>query len=385
MKSAKLAWIVGIIATASVLPACGAGKAASSGDEYLSGAPEVSALQLAVTDDASSEGTATDADAVDAATEVSEAMGEASSALTVQVAPELAHCRQAVNDLNQALRNFMQPIVALVRNTEPTVVGSVRTWGPVTRGATEFRFVMRRGAVRHFGWVLQARPAGTTADFEPVAAGGITVGFAARRGVGTIGIDLDKLGNLDPTVVARGSLLASFAHGPKGSALAYRLHDFSPKPGDVAAIDAVIQGVHLQAGYNRLRLAFYGDVLGSATDAKELVLARVRHVRAQGGRADAVVTGGDVKDGNAWVVSECWSPLLRSVYRVVRECPGDGIGGERCTEVSSVGDRSACAGDLRDPELPPADATAPMTDPESPEGDVEPPTSMPDGEAPTGN
>jgi hypothetical protein len=70
----------------------------------------------------------------------------------------------------------MQPIVALVRNTEPTTVGRVRTWGPVARGATEFQFVMRRGLVRHFGWVLEARPAGTTQDYTVVLAGGITVG-----------------------------------------------------------------------------------------------------------------------------------------------------------------------------------------------------------------
>jgi hypothetical protein len=53
--------------------------------------------------------------------------------------------------------------------------------------------------------------------------------------------------------------------------------------------------------------------------------------------------------------------------------------------VSSAGDPAACAVDLRQPELPPADPMAPMPDPESPEGDVTPPDSMPDGTPPSGN
>ena len=379
MKTVKLACILGIMACA--LPACGGSKDAASEDEYLSAAPELSALQLGVTDDPNTEATATEADAVDAAEQITEAISDASGSL--QVAPELRHCRQAVSALNQALRDFMQPIAALVRNTEPTTVGRVRSWGPVTRGATEFQFVMRRGLPRHFGWVLEARPAGTSEDYTVVAAGGISVGYAARRGVGTVGIDLDRLGSLDPTVVARGSVLARFAHGPNGSTLAYRLQDFSPDPTQKTGIDALIQSVHLQAGFNRLRLAYYGNVDGTATDTAELVLARVRQMRDEGGRADLLVTGGDVADGRAWVVSECWSPALQSVYRIVRDCPADDVAADNCEVVSSTGDANACPHDLLTAEPPPAEPLTPMSDPQSPEGDLTPPSTMPDGEPPT--
>jgi len=384
MKTSKFAFVVGAIVCAN-LPACGA-KSGSS-DDYLEGAPEVSALQLGVTDDTSSEQLATEADAVDPSEEVMQGLGETASGLSADVAPELTNAREAVADLNQALRNFLQPIVALVRNTPPTTTeGNVKTWGPVTRGATEFRFVMRRGVLRsHYGWLLQARAAGSTADFTTVAAGGITLGFAARRGVGTVGIDLDELGTLDPTVVARGLLLAGFAHGPNGSALTYRLKDFTPDPSKKEPIAALVQGVHLKAGFNRLRLAYYGDVAGTATDAKELVLARVRHERGEGGRADAIATGGDIASGKAWVLSECWSAGLQSVYRVVRECSAGDLGDAACTVVSMTGDASACAHDLADADLPPADPNASMTDPESPEGNPVPPVSLPDGNPPSGN
>jgi hypothetical protein len=382
MKTANIAWILGVALGAAALPACGANKTEQS-DEFLSGAPEESALQLGVTDDASSEAVATNDDAIDASSEVAQSLGETAGTLNGPVAPELVRCREAVRDLNQALRNFMQPIVALLRDTAPTssTVNS-RAWGPVTRGATDFRFVMQRGAARHFGWLLEARPTDTTERFITVAAGGITVGYAIRRGVGTVGIDLDALGALDPTIAARGSLLAGFAHGPNGSTLAYRLRDFTPDPAWKTPVTAVVQAVHLKLGFNRLRLAYYGDVLGTATDKFEFVLARARQMRDIGGRADSIVTGGDVADGHAWVVSECWDAGLKSVYRVVRDCPADGIGGDQCADVSTVGDATACAPSVTTAELPPANPTAAMSDPESPEGDVTSPSTMPDGTPP---
>jgi len=385
MSSSKWTLAISAVVCAVAIPGCG--SKGGSEDEYLAAAPEVSALQLGVTDDSPSESLATTADAVDPSSEVAEGLGQAASGLSAAVAPELANARHAVADLNQALRNFLQPVVALVRDTDPTTTeGNVKTWGPVTRGATEFRFVMRRGLLRkHFGWVLQARPAGASDDFTSVAAGGITVGYAARRGVGTVGIDLDALGALDPTVVARGTLLVGFAHGPNGTALAYGLHHFTPNPAQHAAIDAIAQGVHLKAGFNRVRLAYRGNVAGTASDAEELVLARVRHRRDEGGRADLLVTGGDVASGHVWLVSECWDVELAGTYRAVQDCPVDGLGGDQCVLVSSAGDPAACAVDLRQPELPPADPQAPMSDPESPEGDVTPPDSMPDGTPPGGN
>jgi hypothetical protein len=381
MRTSKFAWMLAMT-SAAALAGCGSGKKEAASDDFLEGAPEESALALSVTDDSASEDLATESDSVVAA-EVFDSVGEIASGLAPDAAPALQDARDAVRRLNQSLRSFMQPIVALVRETAPTLdQGSMKTWGPVTRGATEFRFTIRRGLLHHYGWLLQARPAGSTADFANVAAGGITVGFAARRGRGTVGLDLDALGAADPTVVARGTLLAGFAHGPNGSALGYRLHGFTPDPQAKAPIDAILQGVHLAEGHNRLRLAYHGNLPESATSAEELVLVRIRHTRGEGGRADLLVTGGDVANGAAWIVSECWNTDLQSAYRIVRECPRDGIGGATCRVVSTQGDPLACARSVADAELPPSDAMAPMSDSESPEGDVTPPDAMPEGVPP---
>src|SRR5688572_9285144 len=335
-------------------------------NEYLEGLPEQAALELRLTEDVGAEALATAADAIvedDAAgaAATSDALGSLQQALEAEAAPGVARTAEAVRDLNQALRNFLQPIVALARNTEPTLVErNVAMWGPVTRGVTEYRLFVKRGVLRRYGWLLQARPEGDAGEFANVAAGDIQVGTRVRRGRGTVGVDLDALGEVDPTVAARGKVLASFAHGPLGTALAYALKDFTRDAEDSTPIAALFQGVHLSGGLNRVRLAFYGNVPETATDAEEFVLARVRHQRGEGGRADMLVAGGDVEQGRLFVVSECWSGGLASAYRIVRDCPGDGIGDERCVVVNVTGDASACPAAVRTPEFPPANAEEPM-------------------------
>jgi hypothetical protein len=382
MKSIKLTGTVALVLGA-LLQGCGS-KAEVPEDGWLEGVPEQAAFELDLTGDASSEGLATDADSLEASAQIAEGLATTTEALDADVAPELAHCRDAIRRLNAALRGFMEPIVALVRDSAPaSEVGEVRSWGPIVRGDTEFQFVLRRGAPRHFGWLLQARVAGSDASFTTVAAGGISVGFRARRGRGSVGLDLDAVAGVDPTIVARGKLLAGFAHGPNGSTLGYALHDFTPDAEATPPLDALLRGVHLSDGYNRLRLAFHGDVPGSASAAEEIVLARARHIRGLGGRADLLASGGDIADDSIWLVSECWGPRLSSVYRVVRDCPADGIGGDACVIVSETGSDALCPRNLLEAEFPPADPQAAMPDPESPEDDVPPPDAMPDGTPPT--
>jgi hypothetical protein len=379
-KSIRLGLGIGVWALAAL--GCSAQNDARE-NAFLAGVPEEGALQLSITDDAATEGLATADDQVGAALS-SDELGSLSLHLDAAAPDGLARPRQAVQELNQALRDFLQPIAALVRTEDPDqVTGNVAQWGPVTRGTTEYRFFVRKGILKRFGWLLQARPDGSSDEFSNVAAGGIQVGAVLRRGRGVVGVDLDALGDVDPTVHARGKVLAAFAHGPAGTALAYGLHDFTRDASDTTPVDAAFQGVHLSDGFNRVRLAFHGNLPETATDAKELVLARVRHQRDAGGRADLLVTGGDIANGKVWLVSECWSAGLASTYRIVRECPGDGIGGARCVEQSSKGEPAACSRELAQPEFPPADAEEPMADPESPEGDLVPPLEMPSGDAPT--
>jgi hypothetical protein len=370
-----------LVASSLLVGACGAGTASTSGsDDFSEGAPELAAVELRLTGDAQTEDLATDEDAIDAEAFASDELAQVSSDQeSSEVTADLSSARDAVRDLNRALRRFLQPVLALVRETAATKqVGDVKVWGPVTRGATDYRFAIRRRAARRFVWLLDARVAESDTAYSHVGVGELALGEVARRGIGVAGFDLNALGEVDPTVVARGKLLAGFAHGELGTTVGYALEDFTRDPESKAGVDALVQEVHLANEVSRLRLAYRGDVAGTETTAEELVLARVRHSRGRGGRSDAIVTGGDVPGTEAWVISQCWSGDLEQVYRVVRVCPGDGIGGETCTVQSTEGEASACAAGFRTLELPPADANEPMADSEDPNGGVSIPDSMPE-------
>lgn len=352
--------------------------AANGGDEYNNGVPELAAVQMSITADPTSEGVATQADAVDPAALASDefvATLDAAGAGT----GDLNGARATVRDVNQAFRNALLPIAAMVRNTPPTMDrADLHVWGPVTRGATEYRFFMIHPALHTFKWRLDARVSGTLDAYSRVAAGEIAVGVAARRGLGVAGFDLNVLSSVDPNVMAKGVVLAGFAHGTLGTTLAIGVKGFTRDPASEPAVDALFQEIQLANHVNRLRLAYRGNLEGTATDAQELVLARVRHRAGVGGRSDMIATSGDVPDGHAWVVSQCWDASLAQGYRIVRDCSASDIDGASCTVVSTVGDVAACDVNLRTAELPPTDPNQAMTDADNPNADVTPPTSIPD-------
>lgn len=349
-------------------------------DDYLQGVPELAAVQMSITADPAAEGLATEADAVDPS-----ALAADEFAATLDAAgtgtPDLNAARAAVHDINQSLRGSLQPIAALVRNTPPALQrADLRMWGPVTRGLTEYRFFMVHPASHVFKWRLDARVTGSIEAYSRVAAGELAVGIAARRGVGIAGFDLDALGSVDPNVSARGTVLAGFAHGTRGTTLALGIKDFT-RDATEPTVNGLLQEVRLAQHVSRIRLAYRGNLEGTASDAQELVLARVRHSAGVGGRSDLIATSGDVPVGHAWVVSQCWDASLSQGYRIVRDCSIDDIDGASCTAVSSVGEVSACDANLLLPEFPPVDPNQIMPDAENPNAEVSAPTEIPDVES----
>lgn len=343
----------------------------------LEGVPEVSAVQMPLTGSATADGAATETDAIDPTTLVADELEQADVPESTDAA-DLKQIRGEVKELNASVRTFLSHVAAMVRSTEPTYDrGRLKMWGPVVRGTTEYRFLLRNIAGHHWGWRLDGRVENSGDAYERVAAGEITVGARARRGTGVMGFDLDTLSAVDPTVNASGQILIGFKHGERGTSVGYAVRNFSPDPTTKEPVDALMRAVHLTSGYNRLRLAYHGNVQGTATDAQELVLARVRHERGEGGRSDLVVVSGDVPTGEAWVISQCWDSELKSGFREVRTCPLDGLGGDSCQVTETTGSRTACAALLREPELPPADPSAPMDDASDPNSDVAAPSDIP--------
>ena len=140
-------------------------------DEYINGVPELAAVQMNITADPSSEAVATEADAVDPAALASDEFAATLDAAGAGTA-DLNGARATVYDINQAFRNALLPIAAMVRNTPPTTDrADLHVWGPVTRGATEYRFFMIHPALHTFKWRLDARVSGTFDAYSRVAAG----------------------------------------------------------------------------------------------------------------------------------------------------------------------------------------------------------------------
>jgi hypothetical protein len=371
---------LGLLVGSGVL-ACSS-KSPTNPDD-LEGAPEVAAVQMPLTGNAASEGTTTEADAIESATLTADELDQTEVPATTD-AVELSQLRGEAKRLNDSIRDFLGPVAAMIRDVPPSrQVGDIRMWGPVTRGVTEFRFFLKRMATHEWGWRLDARYADSGETYSHVAAGEIKVGAKLRRGAGIMGFDIDALGAVDPTVTAQGRILVGFRHGELGTTVGYAVTDFSRNPATQPPVDALLRAVHLKDGFNSVRLGYHGDVEGTATGAEELVLARVRHQRGVGGRSDMLVLEGDVPAGQAWVVSNCWNKQLNSGFREVRTCPFDGLLGASCVVTETKGDPSACPASLLTAELPPTDPTAAVADDSDPNGDVAAPADMPtvDGDA----
>ncbi len=366
------------ILASTLLGACA--QQASSSDD-LEGVPELAAVQMQLTEVPQTEATATIDDAVDEPDAALEQLEQAASQSSD--AAELNQVRESIRGVNQALRDVLGPILALVRDNPPDQkLGRLRRWGPVTRGLTEYRFFLRHTEVHDWGWRLDARVADSKEGYSRVAAGRIVVGELARRGHGVMGLDLDALSAVEPTVAAQGQILLGFRHGEAGSSIAYAVKDFTPDPGTRPRVDALLRAIHLADGFNRVRLAYHADVEGTASDAEELVLARVRHRPTVGGRSDGVVLGGDVPDGEALVVSRCWNEQLQSVFFELRRCTSDRVGdGADCTVMATEGAVDRCAKVLRGRELPKSEPMADDPDSEDPNPDLVAPDQIPDFDA----
>ncbi|MBK8481618.1 MAG: hypothetical protein IPL40_10630 [Proteobacteria bacterium] len=372
--SGEVRLVIGLSAVLlAAAPGC-RGDLLASANEFSNGAPELGAFQLELTGDAEREGLEV-AQTTAALADVAQGLDEEA------IAPYLEGARDGLRQLNQALRGTLAPVAALLREQAPkTLRGQRRWWGPATRGATDYSFVMERGALMRsrFSWALVAKAAAASTDaYRVIAAGTIVVGAERRRGRGVVGLDLDQARAADSTVGAGGKLLVSFAHGALGTALAFRLKDFTPDAADGALTpySAVVQGLHLRPASegdlparNVVRLAYYGNAQDSAQSAtRELILTRARHWRGIGGRIDALATGGDLEANQAYVIAECWSEGLGQRFLRVRRCARENPGNDPgCTVVRSDGDESACALGLRRAELPPTDPAQDAAEPLSP-------------------
>lgn len=379
-----------VLAAVTLLAAaCGSSTNPSSADPLAAAVPDVPGISLEATGAASEDATLT----VPSAAVTTPDGGSAPSGLTF-----LPVIRQGIHDLNQGVHQFFAPIGQLIA-TQGTdiVVGTSKSYGPLDQGGVTYLLTVKRFAPHRYAWKLEGKTTGAAADVAFTALAGGTLFHAAtdkmHRGRGQIGIDLDAFATVSPGFTGQGKLYGAYSNydvsdatGLAGDAktLVYVLRDFSVDTSAHPPISAVFVGHKTRAGVRDARVLYYGDLpefVGNP-DHAELLLGRARFNPGVGGRADALVTGGDVPSGTFVYGAECWDVSENLGWRKVWDCTS--LDPTTCTVASEQGNVQACDVDLRDdmPEAP-TDGTSIALDPGAPDPSVAPLTGMPSFDNPS--
>jgi hypothetical protein len=271
------------------------------------------------------------------------------------------------------------------------------------QGGVTYLLTVRRFAPNRFAWKLEGKTTGAAASVALTTLAVGTLFHAStdmvHRGRGQIGVDLDAFATVSPGFMGQGKLYGAYsnytltADADAGSAsavagdaktLVYVLRNFSIDTSAHPPISAAFVGHKTLDGVRDARVLYYGEMpefVGSP-DHDELLLARARFNPGVGGRADALVTGGDVPSGEFIYGAECWDVSESLGWRKVWSCTS--LNPTSCTVESEQGDVTACAVDLRDdsPEAP-TDGTDTTLDPGAPDPSVGAVSVMPSFDNPS--
>lgn len=383
-----------LFAAATVFAACGSSTNSTSTDALAAAVPDGPGISLEATGAASED---IDLSSDDSSASAVTPDGGAASGLTF-----LPVIRQGIHDLNQGLQTFFAPIGQLIA-TQGTdiVVGTSRSYGPLDEGGVTYLLTVKRFAPNRYAWKLEGKTTGAAANvaLTTLAVGSLfhASGDMVHRGRGQIGVDLDAFATVSPGFMGQGKLYGAYSNydvstsvdggsGLAGEAktVVYVLKNFSIDTSAHPPISAAFVGHKTLAGVRDARVLYYGELpeFVGTPDHAELLLGRARFNPGVGGRADALVTGGDVPSGEFIFGAECWDVSEDLGWRKVWSCTS--LDPRSCTVESEQGNVLACAVDLRDdmPEAP-TDGTTTALDPGAPDPSVSPVTAMPSFDNPS--
>ena len=381
MRLLKLSFL----AVATVLAAGCSSTTTSSTDQLAAAVPDADGLSLEATG-AASEDTTVSSD--------SSLPSDAGSPSGLEFLPVI---RQGIHDLNAGVQQFFAPIAQLIA-TQGTdiVIGTSKSYGPLVQGSVTYLLTVKRFATSRYAWELQGKPSSAAASvaFTTLAVGTL---FHAdndeiHRGRGQIGFDLDAFASVNPSFTGVGKLYVAYSNydtsvpnGLAGDAktLVYVLDNFSIDPSAHKIISAAFVGHKTLAGVRAARVLYYGEIpqLGGNTDLNELLLGRVRFNPGIGGRADALVAGGNIAPGSLIYGAECWDVSENLAWRKVWDCTTNPL---MCTLASEQGNVMACAVGLQDDTYEaPTDAGSTTLEPGAPDPTVVPITAIPSFDDPS--
>ncbi len=389
-----------LVAAASLLAAA-CSSSTNSTDPLAAAVPDVPGISLEATGAASEDATLSS----DATAPASPSDAGAPSGLEF-----LPVIRQGIHDLNQAVQQDFAPIAQLIA-TQGTdiVVGQSKSYGPLDQGGVTYLLTVKRFAPHRYAWQLQGKTTGAAATvaFTNLAVGTLfhADNDMVHRGRGQIGFDFDAFKTVSPGFMGQGKLYCAYSNyqliatpGAAGASdagsstssavagdaktLVYVLQDFSIDTSVHPPISAAFVGHKTLAGVRDARVLYYGEMpeFGGNPNLAEELLGRARFNPGVGGRADALVSGGNLPNGELIYGAECWDVNENLSWRKVWACTAPGA----CTVESEQGNVMACAVDLQDdtPEAP-SDGMSTALEPGAPDPSVVPLSAMPSFDNPS--
>lgn len=229
-------------------------------------------------------------------------------------------------EVTREVNNLIGTVVLsldLVTDLPPTwsdTESDTAVWGPFANGldpAETILWVTHDTDQELYTWVIGMRPRNTQDDWTPIVAGQVGDDGTQEDNNGWFAFDFDAAADLDPTTDLTGRFITEYDVSAAGVVATALFEDFSEAggtPGDVA--------YHYEQdllGEGQMDLAMRTDLNpDSGTSLEEVLLMRSRWTADGPGRADVLVTEGDL--GNAvGTASECWDEHFQRVYFVDSE------------------------------------------------------------------
>ena len=217
--------------------------------------------------------------------------------------------------VNLVTASVLGSVWTLVHLEPSAIVDGEATWGPYTDALepVTYRFRVTRVARAEYDYVLEGRPKSSRAeaDYRPVLSGHGYGKLHAQHGQGDFVIDLSAARELDPIAHEDDSGTVRIVHDLPQTVAA----EVRPDP----ALERESFRVTSKAepdGTGSLRVQAKTDVDDSKATALEDVVVDSRWRADGAGRADIVITGGDIAaDPGAVSAVECWgADFTRSYY-----------------------------------------------------------------------
>jgi len=284
-------------------------------------------------------------DALPTADSVQIKLPESTARSIGQLASYYVLTRQVTRDLNAGAAWVLLVVNAIVQFPATSVDGNVYTWGPWSDGAlapAEWQLVVTANDDGTYDWELEGRSKTTPEDgFLAVITGHAVPGDEPHRGSGDFTIDFDAGEQVDAV------------DNTPDTGVVEVTYDLENRDGTAASLTMHAEGVDTLGnpgtfdysyaenddGSGDFQFAIDADLEDNGSESEE-ALIRSRWLDDGEGRADALLSGGDLGDIEVQA-SECWDEQFRRSYYT------DSVGFE-----ATEGDAASCAfDDVATPEF----------------------------------